>query len=146
MSIVNINYQGRVVDPHFIFSPTSSHPLQQIIKTSKCTLIIFQSKKCRLMGCKEQISTLNDFPYRIIIDKIQSATAILTLNKSINLMKLSQKARCIYEKELFPALRLTNFNPICVNVFSSGKIVIAGLKSLNTTGIIIKIKDEIYNE
>lgn len=39
--------------------------------------------------------------------------------------------KCSYEPELFPALRMTEFNPMCVNVFSSGKIVIMGLKTIS---------------
>ena len=42
-----------------------------------------------------------------------------------------QKVSCTYEPELFPALRLTEFNPLCVNVFHMGKIVILGIKTLD---------------
>jgi len=50
---------------------------------------------------------------------------------TINLQKLAEKTNCIYEPEIFPGLRLIVFNPLCVNIFHSGKLVITGLKTLD---------------
>ena len=47
----------------------------------------------------------------------------------------------IYEPELFPALRLTTFDPLCVNVFMSGKCVILGLKHLNYVKHVNRVKN-----
>jgi TATA-box binding protein (TBP) (component of TFIID and TFIIIB) len=37
----------------------------------------------------------------------------------------------MFEPELFSALRYLKYNPLCVNIFSSGKIVMLGLKTLD---------------
>ena len=38
--------------------------------------------------------------------------------------------KCLYEPELFPAIRFLQFSPVCVNLFvHSGKVTLLGLKS-----------------
>ena len=37
----------------------------------------------------------------------------------------------MFEPELFPALRILTYNPICVNVFATGKVVLLGLRSMD---------------
>ena len=62
-----------------------------------------------------------------------------------NLYKLAKVTKCWFEPELFPALRLTKYDPVCVNVFSTGKIVILGLKNLYYQGYVDNIISDLYN-
>ena len=34
----------------------------------------------------------------------------------------------VYEPELFPALRIREYNPASVNVFTTGKVIVCGLR------------------
>jgi len=155
IKIVNINYKGRLVNKltqdHFygISSP------QMIIYKSRdaqhsCKLIIFKSGKCRIMGCKKPLpSPVRCFPTIPIIDYgIQSITASLDIGRSLNLINLAYRLPAttfVFEAELFPALRLTKqFLPHCVNVFSSGKVMILGIRSLaNVTRICHRVQNYI---
>jgi TATA-box binding protein (TBP) (component of TFIID and TFIIIB) len=114
------------------------------------TLVIFKSGKCRLMGLKRPIITLRDIPYKISITCIQSVSVTASIGCSINLINLAKiyEGRCIFEPELFPAVRLTNYNPMCVNVFASGKITVLGLKSLEFHNFMEELISDIhsYNE
>ena len=140
MKIVNINYKGYVPNADKIL------PFQQFVKlqppqmlkfkSPKGVLIVFRSGKCRLMGCKESIISTKDlFDFPIILSKIQSATVTMQMGFPLNLYKIANSMglkNCVYEPELFPALRITKgLLPLCVNVFASGKIVILGLKHLD---------------
>jgi len=105
------------------------------------TIIIFKTRQCRIMGCKKPLTSLSNLPYNIQLERIQSVTVTYNYGRNINLRNLSLMvvARTIFEPELFPALRLTQFNPLCVNVFASGKVVITGLKTLHTKKIIAEV-------
>lgn len=108
-------------------------------------MLVFTSGKCRIMGCKIPItSTNNMFPIPFHISCIQSVTACLNLGYTLNLIKLSQQIGpqgCMFEPEIFPALRVTKkFNPLCVNIFASGKVVILGLKTFHIEEICNEIK------
>lgn len=130
--LVNINYRctlNRETVQNMRF-PTGK-PSQILDRLSKCTMVIFRSGKCRIMGCRKPVN-IEDIPYDINNLKIQSITVTANLNMKINLLHLKIKLGplCVYEPELFTALRYTKYNPKCVNVFSSGKVVILGLQSL----------------
>ena len=140
MIIANINYQGRVVmcdKINFIFSPAT--PCQCIIDCGGYKLIIFPSLKCRIMGVRLQPldrKVLDFENFKVIIDKIQSVTWSGDLQTGpINLSKLYTRlggwSYCMYEPDLFSGARLKDFNPLCVNVFSSGKCVIMGRRSID---------------
>ena len=148
MSIVNINYRGLVpkscVDK---IELVKKRPPQMLTYKSEngASLLVFASGKCRIMGCKKPIiSTINMFPIPFNIKCIQSATACFSLGYTLNLIKLAQQIGpqdCLFEPELFPALRVTKkFNPLCVNVFASGKVTILGLKTLHINKICNQIK------
>ena len=140
--LVNINYRctlNRETVQNMRF-PTGK-PSQILDRLSKCTMVIFRSGKCRIMGCRKPLN-IEDIPYEINNLKIQSITVTANLNMKINLLHLKIKLGplCVYEPELFTALRYTKYSPKCVNVFSSGKVVILGLQSLlyeNTVAIIL---------
>lgn len=121
--------------------PQGQRPPQMLVyKTSIGKLLIFKSGKCRLMGCKKPITNI-DLPITDL--QIQSVTATMDLGVKLDLPLLATRltsSNCVYEPELFPALRLTrSFNPLCVNVFASGKVVILGLKTLDIKPTCIKV-------
>ena len=152
--IVNINYKARVrnVDILKKIPFRASKPFQFTYKTKTgYTVIIFPNGTARIMGCKEHPSDLKEFfPFDMVIERVQSATIIIQIeNANINLVAMAQRIvscgyKCQLEQELFPALRYTSWNPLCVNVFASGKIVILGLKVLNYVNIIKRLMCELY--
>ena len=98
------------------------------------------------MGLKKPISEDIQLPLKIDNLEIQSITITHNVGHQINLLKLAQLMPCTdytYEPELFPALRMTKFNPVCVNVFATGKIVILGLKSLSYQGFLKAIDQDL---
>lgn len=134
MTLVNINYHGKVIFglQHVQFSLTP--PQQAAIKIpGKYTILVFKSGCCRLMGCKSAVTNKFVACGNIIVrvERIQSITVLYDLGKQINLYELAKRRRVMFEPELFPAARLMEFNPLCVNVFASGKVVVTGLKTLD---------------
>mgnify|MGYP006049610737 FL=1 len=145
--IRNINYKG-FVDPNLIKNVEFSNrkPCQFIDRSGIYTLIFFKSGKCRIMGCKSPIN-VKLLQYPILNIQIQSVTVSTDLGFNVNLYVLSNKLKHdgMFEPELFPALRYNKYNPLCVNIFSSGKIIILGLKSLNFNLIVKTIMEDIHN-
>jgi len=138
--IVNINYSAVLAENTSKFEFRSIKPKQYVEKCKDFTMIIFKNRKCRIMGCKKPL-LISSIPYKITNLVMQSITLTENLGHVVNLSKIASKLKCnaLYEPELFPALRVTLFNPMCVNLFASGKLVIMGIKSLDFT----KIVDEI---
>ena len=134
MTTVNINYKGRVVEDISHLSLRTTPPTMCVLKCDDdlCKMIIFKSGKCRLMGCKRPLTSFDNLPLKVVIKSIQSVTVRFDLGLGpLNLNELAKRIKCQYEPELFPAaLRLIEFNPLCVNVFASGKVVILGLRNL----------------
>ena len=136
--IANINYKGKVFGsiPNFPFS--FKKPQQYVYKCNRFSILVFKNGTCRIMGCKQKLFENiieienDDLSFRVQILQIQSLTIILDLKQNVHLYKLANilKHECVFEPELFPALRCNIFNPICVNIFSSGKIVILGIRTL----------------
>jgi Transcription factor TFIID (or TATA-binding protein, TBP) len=135
--IRNINYKGRVsYDELAKFNFTKVKPPYQVVIPidNGGKMLLFPSGKCRLMGLNKPFNEDMQLPLKIHNVEIQSVTVTCHVGHQINLLKLARQMphnERIYEPELFPALRMTKFNPICVNVFSTGKVVILGLKSLS---------------
>lgn len=77
-----------------------------------------------------------------IIENLSLSTQTITFKLDlpiINLLKVSQNnPHCIFEGEIFPALSINLWNPIHVNVFSSGKVVVLGKNALNMKDCIEK--------
>ena len=123
-------------------------PRQLIVKDPKGTLVLFGSGKFRTMGCidyfeasslackylEKAVYPFLSFPF---ID-LQSYTLKCQLGFHVNLEKMASSVPCVYEPELFPALRLKQYKPVCVNVFTTGKVVICGLKDLQQVHDIMK--------
>ena len=148
MTLVNINYKAIILDNTDTLIFNEWKPRQCVIKCPNYTLVIFPTGNCRVMGCKVPINSeyLTD-PFNIKIERIQSITVVGKINESINLHKLSLKLqnRCMFEPEIFPALRILDYNPYCVNVFSTGKIMIIGIKKLDYDKIVLRILKRIQN-
>lgn len=140
MLLTNVNYKGWLSSKemkriNYHIKPYTPSPHQVIIAIkdlNNAKLLIFPSGKCRLMGMKRLFNSNTDkLPVKVNAFQLQSASAVINFGHRINLLNLANRlprATFMYEPELFPALRLIIFNPLCVNVFSSGKIVILGLK------------------
>lgn len=143
--IRNINYKGRVSQDELVkFEFAKVKPPYQLVMPidNVGKLLLFPSGKCRLMGLKTPVSEDMRLPLKINDLEIQSITVTYNLGRQINLLKVAKQLtckRCMYEPELFPALRMKRFDPICVNVFSTGKVVILGLKSLSYQSLIESI-------
>ena len=63
----------------------------------------------------------------------QSYTSRVKLGYQVNLNKLveqqqQQQQQILYEPELFCAVRMVKYKPLSVNVFSTGAIVVCGLR------------------
>lgn len=130
--LANINYRG-ILDQKYIMNMKFPHtkPQQIVDRSGKHTIIIFKTGKCRIMGCKKPIR-MQDLQYNIKNIVLQSITVTVNVGHKIHLLKLENQLQlqCMYEPELFPALRFLKYNPLCVNIFSSGKVVILGLPTL----------------
>ena len=146
MMIANINYKGELATGELdkiIFPRRKMAPVQHRIKTfdGSC-MLVFPSGKFRLMGVKKPL-TPRQFVRLPLLPKsveLQSATIVENLGQSISLITLTNRLtskRCSFEPELFPAARLLQFNPLCVNVFATGTIVLMGVKDLKTVNKLI---------
>ena len=139
MAVCNINYAGLLINKERITTvPFRRHAPQMYVKKyENFTLLLFKSGKCRLMGCKRPLPTrlLNIDGLNISIVLMPSATACFNVGCNLHLGKLGNfchynSIQYLFEPELFPALRLTCFNPLCINVFASGRCTILGLRHL----------------
>jgi len=148
--ISNINYRGQLADGELQkikFEMKLAPPYQKIYNfNSGGKMLIFPSGKCRLMGLQSPLEDFNVLPFAVKTLEIQSITLVLRLPTQVNLIKLAKglvRGTFWYEPELFPALRLQNFNPLCVNVFSSGKVILMGVKDFDYGQLVQRVLDTI---
>ena len=139
---MNVNYHGRLRKPQDLSRMTLPHsklhtrPQQLVVKDKKGTVIFFNTGKFRVMGCIDAIeASFLAFKYTLKIDNddfpelySQSYTSRAKLGYDVNLRKLAQCEKTLFEPELFSAVRMCKFKPLSVNVFSTGSIVVCGLK------------------
>jgi TATA-box binding protein (TBP) (component of TFIID and TFIIIB) len=97
------------------------------------------------MGCKVPIDDRINLPYHIRIERIQSVTIAENIGYGVNLYKLAKSmgSECFFEPELFTALRFTKYNPLCVNIFATGKVMILGLRNLRYQKLLRRIMNDI---
>ena len=86
------------------------------------------------------VTLLNEFCIDIPEINLQTITAVCRNPFKISLSELydtipSDKRH--YEPELFPAMQITKFTPVHVNIFTSGCVVILGLKTLESGKLIL---------
>ena len=133
----NIKYQRNYDRP----------PYMKIYKTKDYTLVAFKkSRKCRIMGKK----ITQALPFKLCERRLQTMSASHNLKKCLNLRQISKCFKQLdhkveYEPEIFPAIRLRTFDPVCVNLFSSGKVTLLGLKTEKQGHDIIKRVEEGVN-
>jgi len=142
--VSNANFKGefkKKIDLHQLHSkiPNSrlhTKPFQLVVKDAHGTLVLFSNGKFRTMGCIDELEA-GFFAYKYLDSNtfpsisLQSYTLKYDLGFRINLEKMVQCVPCIYEPELFPALRLKEYKPVSVNIFTTGKVVVCGLKDLD---------------
>jgi TATA-box binding protein (TBP) (component of TFIID and TFIIIB) len=156
VKLVNINYKARVPTAQLDKLTFRQHPpIMATLKVPKfnCTLVIFRTGKCRIMGLKHVLTQdmVNTwFPLEgLELGPIQSCTWTVDFQAGpVNLAHLNNclQRRSIFEPELFPALQLLSFKPVCVNVFHTGKCVITGIKTLAiNTSLLDRIFELIYH-
>ena len=143
--ITNINYRGKFLESTSQFKFKDGKPRQYVHKCDQGTIVVFQSGKCRIMGCKQELD-FSRLPFKIENLGIQSLSLTINLFMKINLHKISllMGQQCSYEPELFPALRYLKYNPLCVNVFASGKIVVLGIKTLDCNQLVENIIRDLF--
>jgi len=130
MRINNIVFKAKLIDRNLQWTRvTNTSPFMHLLKTKDYTIVAFKNTdKCRVMGKKIP----PNLPVKIVC--IQTMSASHDLKFRLHLSNLAKELRkrgvkIEYEPEIFPALRLLDYDPVCVNMFSSGKITLLGLKS-----------------
>lgn len=116
-----------------------SQPEQLVIRfRDGYTMLLFKSGKFRVMGKMTDWSVLpviytvlgeisNDVPD---VD-IQTMTVVYRYDYQVNLLKLADIMGCMLDCESFPALAIRKFKPVHVNVFSSGKVIMCGIRTVD---------------
>ena len=151
---MNANYRGKLKRPinlkavNAVNSKLYVKPRQLVIKDEKGTLILFSSGDFRVMGCVDAVEAsflafkyVDDFPEIYS----QSYTCTAKLGFPVNLYKLSQCHNTKFYPELFGAVRMTKYNPVSVNVFSTGSIVACGLKEPEHMHVILNELSNLIN-
>src|SRR5271156_5851769 len=142
--VVNANYRGQMKGPlnlQTIQLPNSKlhqKPQQLVVKDSQGTVIFFNSGKFRVMGGVDELeATFLALKYTLQIDdehfpeiQSQSYTSRVKLGYQVNLKKLvdQHQQQILYEPELFCAVRMMKYKPLSVNVFSTGAVVVCGIR------------------
>lgn len=161
--ITNVNYRGSFdqtinlyeMKACFANSKLCFHPFQLVVKDEKCTILFFASGKYRVMGFKSDDdweASIILYKYTSTIDKdhipllmLQSITMKANFDKSIDLYKLSSLIKLNLELELFPALTITKYKPVSVNVFATGSIILCGIKHVDFCNNILNEIKEVLN-
>ena len=118
-----------------------------VTNTNGVKMIIFNSGKFRIMGnfiptLRNANNEIKKFKMKSIQTQLscQTSTVVTRLNKkNINLSRLFSHLQSLYqnkyighcELESFPAIALKIWDPLHVNIFASGKIVITGVGCCN---------------
>lgn len=148
--VSNANYKGELnevidlAEMHMKIPNSVLHikPRQLVVKDAEGTLILFASGKFRTMGCINFLEA-SSLAYKYLEKAVaipflsfpfitlQSYSLRSQLGFHVNLSKMADNVSCVYEPELFPALRLNEYKPISVNVFTTGRVIVFGLKHLH---------------
>src|SRR5271156_2452806 len=150
VDIVNVNYRtntGKMIDlqnAHSLLTKSKLHTklTQLVVKSEQGTVLIFRTGRIRIMGCNNELDAIFlAYTYLLALDETcdlppiytQSMTVKVAFNNVtvINLTKFARECTSLplqYEPELFPTVLLKKYKPISVNVFSTGKIMICGVR------------------
>src|SRR5271156_4301273 len=145
--VCNANFRGEFEKPidlqklHEAIpkSKLYTKPHQLVIRDECGTLILFRTGKFRTMGCNDELQAslfacsylekLSPFPFQEFpFINLQSYTLKCQLGYRLRPEMMALSVPCVYEPELFPALRLKQYNPASVNFFVTGKETACGLK------------------
>jgi TATA-box binding protein (TBP) (component of TFIID and TFIIIB) len=146
--VCNANYRGDMKHPvnlqklHKKISNSKLYkkPHQLVVKDLNGTVLFFPSGKFRVMGCIDELdATFLVYKYTTLIHDaefppltLQSYTMKLHLGFRVALGKMAAALEgVVYEPELFPSLRLREYNPASISVFTTGKIMVCGLRDAN---------------
>lgn len=151
VNVINANFRSSHDKPidlknvHLLLPNISKlhiKPSQLVIKDEKGTIVFFSNGKMRIMGCIDELdATFLAYKYTMMLDDdcnfqpvySQSMSIRVVYNVRINLNKFARESTTLplqYEPELFPAVLLKKYKPISVNVFSSGKIIMCGVRDI----------------
>src|SRR5271163_2588023 len=117
----------------------TKQPEQLILKfDNQNTLIFFKSGAFRLMGRSDELDAhfmvyevIQQFSNKIPEITLQTMTATYNYQKKIHLCALAEEEEegMCYTAEFFPAVQIRNRFPTThINIFSSGKITVTGVK------------------
>jgi TATA-box binding protein (TBP) (component of TFIID and TFIIIB) len=145
--VCNANFKGqfeksvnlRELHKHIPNSKLHNKPFQLVVKDFSGTLILFSNGKFRTMGCNDEfdasllactyLEKLTRSPSKMFPSiTLQSYTLRLQLGFRVNLEQMSLHVPCIYEPELFPALQLKEYKPMSVNLFTTGSVMVCGMR------------------
>jgi TATA-box binding protein (TBP) (component of TFIID and TFIIIB) len=125
-------------------------PHQLVVKDPKGTIMFFQSGKFRVMGCVDELeATFLVYKYTKFVNDdefppvtLQSYTSTSHLGFKVILENMAASSNAfLYEPELFPSLRISEFNPASVNLFTTGKVIVCGLRDADEmTNILSKLR------
>jgi TATA-box binding protein (TBP) (component of TFIID and TFIIIB) len=163
VSVLNVNYRSchdkciNLLQFQSILPPNTNSklcikPAQLVIHDEKGTLLFFSNGKLRIMGCNDEIdATFLSYKYTMMLDDdynfqpvyTQTMTVRVVLNKKINIASFVDVCTTSlisfnYEPEFFPAVHLTKYKPISINVFSTGKIIMCGVREIDQVHNIIQ--------
>src|SRR5208282_3219857 len=122
--VSNANFKGefkKKIDLRQLHSkiPNSklhTKPFQLVVKDPQGTVILFSNGKFRTMGCIDELEA-GFLAYKYLETStfpsitLQSYTSKCELGFRINLEKMVNCVPCVYEPEVFPALRLKEYKP-----------------------------------
>ena len=156
--VCNANYKGdvkhsvnlRKLHKKIPNSILYKKPHQLVVKDLKGTVLFFGSGKLRVMGCVDELdATFLVYKYSTMIHdaefpslSLQSYTMNSHLGFRVSLGKMASAVEgAVYEPELFPSLRVREYNPASISVFTTGKIIVCGLRDVNVMyDIVNKLK------
>ena len=109
-------------------------------------VIFFSSGKLRVMGCNDDLdATFLAYKYTTLIPPyknpeilLQSMTVKVLFGHCLNLVQLQILITpSILELEIFPALQIQKYKPISVNIFTTGNVILCGVKKMDDVDYII---------
>ena len=109
-------------------------------------MLIFKSGKFRIMGGVEDLEAhFNIYSVTMLYNCIpniilQTMTCVYQYSTKIPLPLLANNILSFYTPESFPAVQVRKFQPIHVNVFESGKVIITGVRDYS---VAMNIKNQL---
>ena len=161
---LNLDHLSKIIENSYLYV---GRPTQLKINypNDKIVCLLFGKGGLRIMGKGASTQQNVDQVLRNVLEIIsptnlapsqsrlvlQTMTVVADLPGSVDLYKFAESCAAggmkpVYDFELFSALKLDSFRPICVNVFSSGKVIMCGIKDLKCADNILTDVLDIYNK